>query len=119
MPVDIKIPSVGESITEVIIDRWLKKNGDVVQTGEPIAVLETDKATPEITAPAAGVLAITTPARSKIPVGTVVGRIDPAGARAAAPPPAAPPAPAASRDSPKESRRAAAPPPAPAPAPAP
>ena len=56
MAVDIKVPSVGESITEGIVSRWLKADGDAVQANEPVFELETDKATTEVVAPAAGVL---------------------------------------------------------------
>ncbi|MDZ7649296.1 MAG: biotin/lipoyl-containing protein [Cytophagales bacterium] len=50
----VKVPTVGESITEVTIANWLKKDGDVVKMDEVIAELESDKATFELTAPQAG-----------------------------------------------------------------
>src|SRR6478735_4328238 len=58
MAIQVKVPSVGESITEVTIANWTKKDGDVVQMDEVIAELESDKATFELTAPKAGVLRI-------------------------------------------------------------
>jgi 2-oxoglutarate dehydrogenase E2 component (dihydrolipoamide succinyltransferase) len=54
--VEVRVPSVGESITEVTIGRWLKKQGDRVARDEPLVELETDKATVEVSAPVAGTL---------------------------------------------------------------
>jgi 2-oxoglutarate dehydrogenase E2 component (dihydrolipoamide succinyltransferase) len=84
MAVDIKVPSVGESITEGILARWLKKDGDAVKAEEPLFELETDKATQEVAAESGGVLHITVPEGEKVNVGSVVGRID-TGATAKAP----------------------------------
>jgi 2-oxoglutarate dehydrogenase E2 component (dihydrolipoamide succinyltransferase) len=56
MPVDLKIPAVGESITEVVIGAWRKKVGDSVEKDEELVELETDKATFELPSPVAGVL---------------------------------------------------------------
>ena len=58
MAVEIKVPAVGESITEGTIGRWLKPNGAAVKANEPVLELETDKATQEIVAPSSGVLQI-------------------------------------------------------------
>jgi 2-oxoglutarate dehydrogenase E2 component (dihydrolipoamide succinyltransferase) len=95
MATDIKVPAVGESITEGTISRWLKHDGDSVRAEEPLFELETEKATSEITAPEAGVLHIAVAEGNTVPIGSVVGRIDPAGARAGAErrSPAAPSAP--------------------------
>src|SRR5262249_22887223 len=95
MPVDIKIPSVGESISEGTIARWLKRNGEVVRAGEPVLELETEKATGEIPAPAAGTLAITVPEGTTVAIGSVVGRIEEG---------AAPARPAAERGAKQEQR---------------
>jgi 2-oxoglutarate dehydrogenase E2 component (dihydrolipoamide succinyltransferase) len=76
MPVEIRVPTVGESITEGRIARWLKKDGEAVRADEPVFELETDKATGEIPAPAAGVLHITVPEGETVRVGAVVGRIE-------------------------------------------
>lgn len=81
MPTDIKIPSVGESITEGTIARWLKKDGDPVSTGDPVLELETEKATTEVPAPAAGALSITVPEGQTVVIGSVVGRIQEGAAR--------------------------------------
>ncbi|HEY9535151.1 MAG TPA: biotin/lipoyl-containing protein, partial [Mucilaginibacter sp.] len=56
MSLEIKVPPVGESITEVTLSSWLKKDGDTVAMDEAIAELESDKATFELTAEKAGVL---------------------------------------------------------------
>jgi 2-oxoglutarate dehydrogenase E2 component (dihydrolipoamide succinyltransferase) len=77
MSVDIVIPALGESITEGTIAAWLKEPGDAVGADEPLAELETDKATVEICAPQAGVLAeIRVAAGEDVEVGAVIGRID-------------------------------------------
>jgi 2-oxoglutarate dehydrogenase E2 component (dihydrolipoamide succinyltransferase) len=98
MAVEIKIPSVGESVTEGTIGRWLKPDGAVVQANEPVLEVETDKASQEIIAPATGALKIAVKEGEKVAVGTVVGHIDPAGkpapAKAVEPTPKQPPAPA-------------------------
>jgi 2-oxoglutarate dehydrogenase E2 component (dihydrolipoamide succinyltransferase) len=76
MPTDIKVPSLGESITEATVSKWLKRPGEPVAADEPIAELETDKVTLEIPAPAAGTLAeILAEEGANVPVGAVLGRI--------------------------------------------
>src|SRR4051812_47920038 len=95
MPVEIKVPSVGESVTEGILSRWLKKDGDYVRADEPVVELETDKATQEVPAPAAGRLRIAAAEGTTVPVGAVIGRVEEAPApavKAPAPQPAAAPA---------------------------
>src|SRR5690349_10596856 len=93
MAVQIKVPAVGESITEVTIANWLKKDGDVVNMDEVIAELESDKATFELTATSAGVLKIVKPQGSTVPIGELLCEIEPNGAAPAAKPAAtAPPA---------------------------
>ena len=57
MATDVKVPTLGESITEATIGQWLKKPGDTVALDEPIASLETDKVSVEVPAPVAGTLA--------------------------------------------------------------
>jgi 2-oxoglutarate dehydrogenase E2 component (dihydrolipoamide succinyltransferase) len=89
MAVDVKVPSVGEAVTEGVVSRWLKPDGAAVRANEPLYELETDKATTEVSSPAAGVLKIAVKEGEKVPVGSVVGRIE---AGAAATPPAAKPA---------------------------
>ncbi|HZY86228.1 MAG TPA: 2-oxoglutarate dehydrogenase complex dihydrolipoyllysine-residue succinyltransferase, partial [Gemmataceae bacterium] len=94
MAVEIKVPSVGESVTEATVGRWLKPNGAAVRADEPVCELETDKATTEVMAPAAGTLAIQAKEGQKVSIGAVIGRVEagaPAPAKAAsnnaAPPP--------------------------------
>jgi 2-oxoglutarate dehydrogenase E2 component (dihydrolipoamide succinyltransferase) len=84
MAIQIKVPAVGESITEVTIANWLKKDGDTVQLDEVIAELESDKATFELTAPSAGVLKIVKPQGSTVPIGELICEVEPS-AQAAAP----------------------------------
>lgn len=79
MSLEIKIPEVGESITEVVIGSWLKNDGDYVEQDEIIAEIETDKATQEFPAEAAGILHIKAEEGETIPVGSVIAEIDTAG----------------------------------------
>src|ERR1700683_784101 len=83
MAVEIKVTPAGESITHATLIKWLKPEGAAVKTGEPICELETDKATKEEYAPAAGVLSIQTPPGTRVAIGAGIGSIDPA--RSAAP----------------------------------
>ncbi len=106
----LKIPQLGESITEGTIARWLVADGASVNDTTPVFELETDKISTEVTAGAAGVLKIKVQAGAVLPVGTVVAEVEPIGAGAIAAPLASVPAPAASP--------APAPVPATAPAPA-
>src|SRR6187402_816208 len=76
MAIQVKIPTVGESITEVTIANWLKKDGDVVQMDEVIAELESDKATFELTAPKAGVLKIKKQQGETVPIGELICEIE-------------------------------------------
>lgn len=73
---EIKIPAVGESITEVTIAEWKKKDGDYVNANDILILVETDKATVEVVAEKSGRLSIKTPAGSIVPVGSIVGDID-------------------------------------------
>ena len=56
MAIEIKVPVLGESITEATIGEWLKQPGDPVKLDEPVASLETDKVAVEVGAPAAGIM---------------------------------------------------------------
>jgi 2-oxoglutarate dehydrogenase E2 component (dihydrolipoamide succinyltransferase) len=82
MPIEIKVPAVGESISEGTIVRWLKNDGEAVQQDEPLFELETEKATQEIPAPAAGVLHISAQPGQRVAIGSVVGSIEPGAAPA-------------------------------------
>jgi len=92
MALEIKIPAVGESITEVTIAKWLKKDGEAVKRDEVIAELESDKATFELPAEADGVLKIRVAEGETIGIGTVIADLDGAAAGAAPAPAAAAPA---------------------------
>lgn len=85
MSLEVKVPAVGESITEVTIAQWLKKDGDRVEMDEVIAELESDKATFELPAEAAGILRIVAQEGDTIDVGAVICKIDQDGAAASAP----------------------------------
>jgi 2-oxoglutarate dehydrogenase E2 component (dihydrolipoamide succinyltransferase) len=86
MLIEIKIPSVGESVTEALLAQWFKNDGDLVKNDEPLFVIETDKVTLEVVAEADGVLAITVAEGEMVAIGAVVGTLDSDGvARAAAP----------------------------------
>jgi 2-oxoglutarate dehydrogenase E2 component (dihydrolipoamide succinyltransferase) len=76
MSLEIKVPEVGESITEVTIASWLKKDGDYVEQDEIIAELESDKATFELPAEAAGVLKIKADEEETVEIGAVICEID-------------------------------------------
>ena len=106
MKVEVKIPSVGESITSGVLSIWHKKDGEQVAADELLFTLETDKVSQEVNAPAAGVVSTKVAEGTEVKIGQVVAEIDPA-ATGAAPAPATP-TPAAAP--------AAAPTPAPAPA---
>lgn len=73
---DIKIPTVGESITEATISEWLKNDGDYVEQNEVLLALETDKASVEVVAEKAGKLKILTQANETVEIGAVVGKLD-------------------------------------------
>jgi 2-oxoglutarate dehydrogenase E2 component (dihydrolipoamide succinyltransferase) len=108
---EIRVPTLGESVTEATIGKWFKKAGEAVAVDEPLVELETDKVTIEVPAPAAGVLSeIAAKDGETVAVGAVLGEIKegagapakaaPSAEKAAAPAPAAkpaaaPPAPAA------------------------
>jgi 2-oxoglutarate dehydrogenase E2 component (dihydrolipoamide succinyltransferase) len=103
---EIRVPTLGESVTEATIGRWFKKAGDTVAVDEPLVELETDKVTIEVPAPSAGTLGdIVAKDGETVAVGALLGQINDGAVGVAAKPAAAP-------------AKAAAPPPAPA-APAP
>jgi 2-oxoglutarate dehydrogenase E2 component (dihydrolipoamide succinyltransferase) len=83
--VEIKVPTVGESITEVTLSRWIKKDGDAVEMDEAIAELESDKATFELTAEKAGILRTIAKEGDTLAIGAVVCTIE--GGTGAAPSP--------------------------------
>ena len=95
--IDIVVPTLGESVTEATVAKWLKQPGEAVAKDEPLVELETDKVAVEIAAPTAGVLTeIAAPEEAVVAMGGLLGRIDETQtAGATAPAPAAPVAPAA------------------------
>ena len=97
MATEIRVPTLGESVTEATIGKWFKKQGDAVAVDEPLLELETDKVTVEVPSPAAGVLAeIAAKDGETVGVGALLGAIDgaagakPATKEAAATPPTKP-----------------------------
>jgi len=76
MSLEIKVPSVGESITEVVLSRWVKNSGDYVEMDEIIAELESDKATFELTAEQAGTLTTVANEGDTLPIGALVCTIE-------------------------------------------
>ena len=126
MTVEIRVPSLGESVTEATIGRWFKKTGESVKADEPIVELETDKVTLEVNAPAAGTLTeILAADGATVAPGALLGQIgDSAGAAAVpaapeakpavAPVPPSSPAPVPSTDQEPAPPEGPAPPPLPA-----
>lgn len=105
MAEEVKVPQLGESVTEATIGQWFKKVGEAVAQDEPIVELETDKVAMEVNAPIAGVISeLVANEGDTLEVGALLAMIDPDGKASAAPAPAA---------------KAAAPAPSPSPAPAP
>ncbi|MGE0407729.1 MAG: 2-oxoglutarate dehydrogenase complex dihydrolipoyllysine-residue succinyltransferase [Amphiplicatus sp.] len=81
MAAEIRVPTLGESVTEATIARWLKKEGDAVAADEPLVELETDKVSVEVPSPGAGVLSeIAAKEGETVEVDALLGRVDEAGA---------------------------------------
>jgi 2-oxoglutarate dehydrogenase E2 component (dihydrolipoamide succinyltransferase) len=113
MAIEIRVPALGESISEATVGKWFKKAGEPVQADEPLVELETDKVTLEVNAPSSGVLSeIAAETGQTVAIGALLGQLSagaatpaatsvPAAAAKAAPAPAAatpmPPAPAAAK----------------------
>ena len=75
MSVDITIPSVGESVSSGFITQWHKADGEMVNSGDLLLTLDTDKISTEIAAESAGVLEILVPEGQDVEIGAVVGKI--------------------------------------------
>lgn len=87
---EIRVPTLGESVTEATIGRWFKKAGDAVAVDDPLVELETDKVTIEVPAPTAGTLGeIVAKDGETVAVGALLGQINDGAAPAAKPAPAA------------------------------
>ena len=109
MAIEIRVPTLGESISEATVGKWFKKAGEPVRADEPLVELETDKVTLEVNAPGAGVLSeITAETGQTVAIGALLGQLSggatapaaapaPAAAAKAAPPTAMPPAPSAAK----------------------
>ncbi|MEZ4389284.1 MAG: lipoyl domain-containing protein [Candidatus Krumholzibacteriia bacterium] len=90
MTVEVRVPTLGESITEVQVADWLRAVGDTVQVDEPLAEIDSDKATVELPSPVAGrIIELKVAAGAFCNVGDVVAVIDETAAGAPAPAPAA------------------------------
>jgi 2-oxoglutarate dehydrogenase E2 component (dihydrolipoamide succinyltransferase) len=111
MAIEIRVPALGESISEATVGKWFKKAGEPVQADEPLVELETDKVTLEVNAPSSGVLSeIAAETGQTVAIGALLGQLSGGAALAAAPAPAA-----ASKAAPEPAPAAAtAMPPAPA-----
>ncbi|HYR67123.1 MAG TPA: biotin/lipoyl-containing protein, partial [Reyranella sp.] len=109
---EIRVPTLGESVTEATIGRWFKKAGDAVAVDEPLVELETDKVTIEVPAPSAGVLGeIAAKDGETVAVGALLGQINvgaAGGAKSAAPARAAAPAAAPAAAAPAAAPKAVA-----------
>ena len=110
MAADVRIPPLGESVSEGVIVRWLKDDGALVRADEPLLELETEKAALEIPAETSGRLHITQQVGARVAVGAVVGRIEevavstPEPARPAESPPPALPEPATASAKPERAK---------------
>ena len=76
MPVEIVIPSLGESIREIRLGQWLKQDGDWVNQDDSLVEIESDKVTQELPSPSSGVLKITEQSGADLPIGANIGSID-------------------------------------------
>lgn len=120
MSTEIRVPALGESVTEATVAQWFKQQGDAVAQDEPLLELETDKVAVEVFAPAAGSLSeILVQAGETVEVGALLGAIENGAAGKAAPAPKAEPSPAPAPEPAAEAAPAPTPAAAPAPAPAP
>ncbi len=100
---DIRVPTLGESVTEATVGKWFKQPGDAVAVDEPLVELETDKVTLEVPAPAAGVLSeIAVKDGETVEVGALLGQIKDGAAAAAKPPSATATKPAAPTGAPDQ-----------------
>src|SRR5882724_11168991 len=116
MPTNVQVPGLGESVSEAVLVKWHKQDGQAVSQDEPIAELETDKANVDLPSPAAGVITRVKQEGAKVRIGETIATIDP-NAKPSAKTTSQPPKPAASAVGPSASAPARVPPPKPAPAP--
>src|SRR5215467_5052229 len=76
MIIEVKVPSVGESVTSGVVSAWHKKSGEFVNEGEPLFALETDKVSTDIVAQKSGVLETKVPEGQEVKIGQVIAVID-------------------------------------------
>src|SRR4051795_6215826 len=76
MIIEVKVPSVGESVTSGVVSAWHKKSGEFVNEGEPLFALETDKVSTDIVAEKSGVLETKVPEGQEVKIGEVVAVIN-------------------------------------------
>ena len=81
MSVDLKIPVIGESVTEVTLSNWIKKDGEYVNEGESVCEIESDKASMELPAPSSGILKILAKAGDELKIGAIIGELDTSAAK--------------------------------------
>ena len=90
MIMELKVPPVGESISEVVVGQWLKKDGDYVEAEDVLCELESEKASFELRAESSGILRIIAQEGSEVPIGDVVAKIEegkaPNASKASSPP---------------------------------
>src|SRR5262245_61337130 len=117
MPIELKVPEIGESITEVEIGEWLKKEGDAVKKDDPVVTLESEKATVELSSPEAGTVSKMLKQKGDVAkVGEVIGYLENGKGGAAQPKAEATPPQSQTRETPPpapEEKKATAPEPKP------
>jgi 2-oxoglutarate dehydrogenase E2 component (dihydrolipoamide succinyltransferase) len=79
MPTNVQVPALGESVSEAVLIKWHKQDGESVAANEPICELETDKANVDVPSPAAGVITRTRQEGESVKIGDVIATVDPAG----------------------------------------
>src|SRR3954468_13920224 len=77
MPTNVQVPGLGESVSEAVLIKWHKNDGEMVKTDEPLCELETDKANVDVPSPGSGVVKRITPEGAKVQIGETIATIDP------------------------------------------
>ncbi|HWP41088.1 MAG TPA: biotin/lipoyl-containing protein, partial [Tepidisphaeraceae bacterium] len=95
MPTQVVVPALGESVTEAVLIKWHKRDGESVVADEPVAELETDKANVDVPAPTSGVISHSVSEGATVRIGQTIATIDESAVPAAAASPATPGASAA------------------------
>src|SRR3954467_7087152 len=76
MPTNVQVPGLGESVSEAVLIKWHKNDGEMVKTDEPICELETEKANVDVPSPGAGVIRRSVPEGTKVRIGQTIATID-------------------------------------------